>query len=64
MNNEARRKALDTARTQAYTWASLAQVQYAQGQIYLDQQIAMATMWADVAQALKTGDASGDTPDH
>lgn len=62
MNNSERREALNTARTNAVAWAERCQSEYPQGRDYLDQQIGMACMWAAVAEALKTSDATADSP--
>ena len=66
MNNEQRRELLETARRNAYEWALTAEKASETGYAPESQEgleaIAMANMWAAVADALKVGDAHADGP--
>lgn len=68
MTNEERRQALNEARSKAVEWAEKAEdettLEYVTDTLKGQEAVAMANMWANVAQALKTGDATSDTPDH
>lgn len=64
MTNEERRELLAKARVNTVYWAERAQEQWPMSSSAGEEYISMATMWANVAQALKTGDAHADTPDH
>lgn len=58
MTNEQRRAALSKARKKALEWAEKAEDEV--GRQLGRESLQMAGMWADVAQALKTGDPVGD----
>ncbi len=60
MTNEERRNALNTARRHAEAWAVTAETNASNGSTYTEQSIAMACMWAQVANAMKVGDPQGD----
>lgn len=62
MNNKERRIALNTARANAYHHAQRAEKVY--DNIGEDgPEVLLATMWANVAEAMKDGDPSHDGPD-
>jgi len=61
MNNRERIKALDKARATALWWAEKAEDEYPMAApATTEENVRMARMWADVAQALKVGDHYGD----
>ena len=55
MTNEERRVQLARARTNAVAWAEQAERGYSMNAAVTDQVIAMACMWAQVANSLKEG---------
>lgn len=59
MNNQDRRHDLNEARENAMAWARLAQECTVDGEERHDAAV-MANMWANVAQALMTGNARQD----
>lgn len=60
MTNEQRRNALERARRKALEWAERAEegATHKVGTVDPDEAIRMASMWAEVAQALKVGSGS------
>ncbi len=66
MTNEERRQALNEARNKAVEWAVKAQECSAHDYVVVSElgqeATVMANMWANVAQALKSGDAVHDEP--
>ncbi len=62
MTNAERREALNRARTMAYEYAKIADRHY--GETSEDgPEVALAAMWARVAEAMKDGDPVHDGPD-
>ena len=65
MENPERRAALDQARKQALYWAEQATEAarlHVAGDEHTAERIALASMWANVAQAMKVGNERADNP--
>ena len=60
MDNTKRRAALDKARAQALFWAERADEQWPISPTAAEEYAMMASMWADVANAMKGGDERAD----
>lgn len=60
MDNHERHTQLRQARENALVWAERAESAYRQGSTGLEESVAMAHMWASVAEALKVGEQTSD----
>jgi hypothetical protein len=60
MDNAQRRTALDLARKQALSWAKRAEEQWPISPAATEEYAMMASMWANVANAMKVGDERAD----